>query len=38
MEIIIDIAKDLILPIDLDIQESLDPVDGKCSYCEKFIK
>ena len=37
MEIILDIAKEFILPINLDLQEELDPVGGECAYCKKFV-
>ncbi|MFX1276196.1 MAG: Lrp/AsnC family transcriptional regulator [Promethearchaeota archaeon] len=37
MEIILDIAKEFILPINLELQEELDPGSGECAYCKKFI-
>ncbi|GAG85085.1 unnamed protein product [marine sediment metagenome] len=38
MEVVIDIAKDLILPINFDLQDELDPSSGECTYCLKFPK
>jgi DNA-binding Lrp family transcriptional regulator len=39
MEVVIDIAKDLILPINFSLQDELDPsINGECTYCLKFPK
>ena len=38
MEVVIDIAKDLVLPINFDLQDELDPTSGECKHCLKFLK
>ena len=38
MEVVIDIAKDLVLPINFALQDELDPSSGECEHCLKFIK
>jgi len=38
MEIVIDIEKDLILPINFSLQDELDPASGTCEHCLKFIE
>lgn len=38
MEVVIDIAKDLVLPINFALQDELDPASGTCEHCLKFIK
>lgn len=37
MEIILETAKETIVPINLDLQDELDPGSGVCEYCKKFI-
>ena len=37
MEVVIDIARDLILPINFELQGELDPESGECAYCKKFL-
>jgi len=37
MEIILETAKETIVPINLDLQDELDPGSGECEYCKKFI-
>ena len=38
MEVVIDIAKDLVLPINFTLQDELDPEDDTCEYCKKFLE
>jgi len=37
MEIVIEIANDLILPINFALQDELDPSNGECEHCLKFL-
>ncbi len=36
MEIILDTAKETIIPIDLELQDQLEP-GSRCAYCKKFL-
>jgi len=38
MEVVIDIAKDLVLPINFALQDELDPASGTCEHCLKFLE
>ena len=38
MEVVIDIAKDLILPINFALQDELDPASGTCEHGLKFLE
>ena len=38
MEVVIDIAKDLVLPVNFALQDELDPTSGECEYCSQFLK
>ena len=38
MEVVVDIAKDLVLPINFALQDELEPGSGECSYCLSFLK
>ncbi|MFX1236163.1 MAG: Lrp/AsnC family transcriptional regulator [Promethearchaeota archaeon] len=37
MEIVVEIARDYIVPVNLELQEQLDPGSGECVYCKKFF-
>ncbi len=36
MEIVVEFARDFIVPVNLELQEQLDPGSGDCVYCKKF--
>ncbi|MBN1802524.1 MAG: Lrp/AsnC family transcriptional regulator [Candidatus Lokiarchaeota archaeon] len=36
MEVVVEIARDFVVPVNLDLQEHLDPGAGDCSYCKNF--
>ena len=38
MEVVVDIAKDLVLPINFALQDELDPGSGTCEHCLKFLE
>jgi len=38
MEVVIDIANDLVLPVNFALQDELDPSSGECEHCLKFLE
>ena len=38
MEVVTDIANDLVLPINFALQDELDPTSGECKYCLEFLE